>query len=232
MAFTPHSHRGRQADRDSHSRFPTGSNRCSLTALVASGRHCLQKHRKTKTSFLPPPPQKKSQRSLQSMECQDSGHLVFVIDGGVRQFSCTQFVQDNPKGIHIRLKGVGTCFLHAYHLWSLGTKKHHDRLYTEEREERFCRDKCLILSVHVYLRKAKAYAGKLKLLTCCNMIYTKSLRAHLPVVGLLLFMSDINQPRLPAPFHSVLASISVFFCLYGPFKCISFHKFSRNLSVF
>ena len=39
---------------------------------------------------------------------------------------------------------------------------------------------------------------------------------------------DINQPSLPTPF-------TLFLCLflsYGPFTCISFHKFSRQLSVF
>ena len=34
---------------------------------------------------------------------------------------------------------------------------------------------------------------------------------------------------LPTPFYSVLVSI---FFLYGPFNCISFHKFSRQVSVF
>ena len=38
----------------------------------------------------------------------------------------------------------------------------------------------------------------------------------------------INQPSSPTPFYSVLVSISV----YGPFNCISFHKFSRQLSAF
>ena len=39
---------------------------------------------------------------------------------------------------------------------------------------------------------------------------------------------DINQPSLPTPF-------TLFLCLflsYGPFTCISFHKFSRQLSAF
>ena len=39
---------------------------------------------------------------------------------------------------------------------------------------------------------------------------------------------DINQPSLPTPF-------TLFLCLfrsYGPFTCISFRKFSRQLSVF
>ena len=40
---------------------------------------------------------------------------------------------------------------------------------------------------------------------------------------------DINQPSLPTPFYPVLVS---FFYLYGPFNCISFRKFSRQLSAF
>ena len=43
-----------------------------------------------------------------------------------------------------------------------------------------------------------------------------------------VYAFDINQPSLPTPFYSVL----VYFCLYGPFNCISFHKFSRELSTF
>ena len=39
---------------------------------------------------------------------------------------------------------------------------------------------------------------------------------------------DINQPSLPSPFYSVLVSVSVFMAL----TCISFHKFSRQLSTF
>ena len=32
--------------------------------------------------------------------------------------------------------------------------------------------------------------------------------------------------------HSFLFCSCVYFCLYGPFSCISFHKFSRQLSAF
>ena len=48
--------------------------------------------------------------------------------------------------------------------------------------------------------------------------------AHLRVVEMSRFVSDINQPSLP-----------LFFCLflsYGHFTCILFHKFSRQLSAF
>ena len=54
-------------------------------------------------------------------------------------------------------------------------------------------------------------------------------RAHLHVVGMLRFMFDINQPSLPAPFCFCSC---VYFCLFGPFNCISFHKFSWQLSAF
>ena len=55
-------------------------------------------------------------------------------------------------------------------------------------------------------------------------------RAHLLVVGMLLFMSDINQPCLPTPFFFLYCSC-VCFCLYVPFNCISFHNFYRQLSI-
>ena len=57
------------------------------------------------------------------------------------------------------------------------------------------------------------------------MTYLDSLdrprRAHLDVVGMLWFMSDINQPSLATPFHSVLASISVFMALSTVFHSIN-----------
>ena len=37
------------------------------------------------------------------------------------------------------------------------------------------------------------------------------------------------HPACPTPFYSVLVSVS---CLYSPFTCISFHKFSRQLFAF
>ena len=42
-------------------------------------------------------------------------------------------------------------------------------------------------------------------------------------------VTDINRPSLPPPF---LFCTCVYFCLYGPFNRISFHKFSRQLSAF
>ena len=45
--------------------------------------------------------------------------------------------------------------------------------------------------------------------------------AHLHVVGMLQFMSNINQPSLPTPFYSVLVSISVFMALSTVFHSIN-----------
>ena len=51
-------------------------------------------------------------------------------------------------------------------------------------------------------------------------------QAHLHVVGMLRFMLSTELA------HSFLFCSCVYFCLYGPFNCISFHKFSRQLSAF
>ena len=45
--------------------------------------------------------------------------------------------------------------------------------------------------------------------------------AHLHVVGMLRFMSDINQPSLPTPCYSVLVSVSVFMVLSTVFHSIN-----------
>ena len=64
---------------------------------------------------------------------------------------------------------------------------------------------------------------------CPGFSSSQSQKANLHVVGMLQFISDINQPSLPTLF---LFCSSVYFCLYGPFNCISFHKVSRQLFVF
>ena len=46
-------------------------------------------------------------------------------------------------------------------------------------------------------------------------------QVHLHVVGMLLFMSDINQPSLPTPFCSILVSISIFTALSTVFHSIT-----------
>ena len=45
-----------------------------------------------------------------------------------------------------------------------------------------------------------------------------------------VYVLDINQPSSPTPFF--LFCSCVCFCLYGPFNCISFHKFSQQLFAF
>ena len=46
-------------------------------------------------------------------------------------------------------------------------------------------------------------------------------RAHLYVVGMLRFMSDINPPSLPNPLYSVIVSVSVFMFLSTVFHFIN-----------
>ena len=46
-------------------------------------------------------------------------------------------------------------------------------------------------------------------------------QANLPMVGMLWFMSDINQPSLPTPFYSLLESVSVFMALSTVFHSIN-----------
>ena len=59
-----------------------------------------------------------------------------------------------------------------------------------------------------------------------HLPFTSSPWAHLHVVGMLRFMSDINQPSLPTPFYSVLVSISVFMALSTVFHSIHSHDIS------
>ena len=52
-------------------------------------------------------------------------------------------------------------------------------------------------------------------------ISERSPRAHFHVVGMLRFMSGINQPNLPNPFYSVLVSFSVHIALSTVFHSIN-----------
>ena len=55
-------------------------------------------------------------------------------------------------------------------------------------------------------------------------------RAPFHVVGMLcVYVKDMNQPSLPTLFF--LFCSCVYFCLSGPFNCISFHKLSGQLSA-
>ena len=50
------------------------------------------------------------------------------------------------------------------------------------------------------------------------------------VVGdVVVYVFDIDQPSLPTPF---LFCSCVYFCVYGSFNCISFHKYYWQLSCF
>ena len=60
---------------------------------------------------------------------------------------------------------------------------------------------------------------------------SESPRAHLLVVGMIRFMSDINQPNLPAPFYSVVVSVSVFMALSTVFLFINSSD-NSSLSLF
>ena len=62
---------------------------------------------------------------------------------------------------------------------------------------------------------------KCSLTDVCSPFYRESLRAHLQVIGMLRFMSDINQPSLPIAFYSVLVSVTVFMALSTVFHSIN-----------
>ena len=51
--------------------------------------------------------------------------------------------------------------------------------------------------------------------------FMSSPRAHIHVVGMLRFMSDINQPSLPTSFYSVLVSVYLFMALSVDFHSIN-----------
>ena len=67
------------------------------------------------------------------------------------------------------------------------------------------------------------------------MLYIRYLgtpRAHLHVVGMLRFMSDINQPSLSTPFPSVRVSVSVFVTFSTVFHSINSPDNSPFLTLF
>ena len=66
-----------------------------------------------------------------------------------------------------------------------------------------------------------------------SSVWSTSLRVHLHVVGMLRFMS-LKQTNRASPLPVCLFCFVFFwsfvcFCLYGPFNCISFNKFSQQL---
>ena len=53
--------------------------------------------------------------------------------------------------------------------------------------------------------------------------------------NVVVYVFDTNQLSSPTPFFVFLFFVCysrVYFCLYGPFNCIAFHEFSRQLSAF
>ena len=64
-----------------------------------------------------------------------------------------------------------------------------------------------------------------------DTVISQSPRAHLHVVGMLRFVSDVNQPSLPTPFYSVLVSVSVFKALSTVLHSINSPNSSLSHSV-
>ena len=52
------------------------------------------------------------------------------------------------------------------------------------------------------------------------------------MVVIIIIVIVVVQPSLPTPFYSVLVSVPVFMAHSAVFFFFSFHKFSRQLSVF
>lgn len=56
-------------------------------------------------------------------EVSASPYLVPVVDVGVWQLSSHQFIENNPKCIHIRLKTIWVFILHPNNFWCLDQKR-------------------------------------------------------------------------------------------------------------
>ena len=88
---------------------------------------------------------------------------------------------------------------------------------------------------YFFLSKCHTFPSWILMRNSCNFdsVMTMSVKAG---------VSCVNRPRgdvtvyvwhKPTELaHSFLFCSCVYFCLYGPFNCISFHKFSWQLSVF
>ena len=79
------------------------------------------------------------------------------------------------------------------------------------------------------LETETVYYMVLYCVSLCYIVQQVSPRAHLHVVGMLRLCLWHKPAELA---HSFLFCSYVCFCLYGPSNCISFHKFSRQLSAF
>ena len=65
----------------------------------------------------------------------------------------------------------------------------------------------------------------------CLVCTLKSPRAHHHVLGMLPFMSDINQPSLPTPFYSALVPISLLMALSTVFHSMILPATLRFLTL-
>ena len=113
---------------------------------------------------------------------------------------------------------------------------------------------CLVLFCLVYCCNVLSgvyFLSSGLVMTCVDLVFTLTflfvcvnrlslvlrVPAGLPSCGgdVIVYVKDINQPSLATPlllFFLLLFCSCVHFCLYGPFNCISFHKFSWQLSAF
>ena len=80
----------------------------------------------------------------------------------------------------------------------------------------------VLLSPIPAVKVGVAAVDGVSIMLCTVAMYTLSFpRAHLYGVGMLRFMSDVNQPSLSTPFYSVLVPISVFISLSTVFHSIN-----------
>ena len=75
-------------------------------------------------------------------------------------------------------------------------------------------------SAHCVSVSSRTARGRFAVIAFDFFLEFESLQAHLQVVGMLRFMSDINQQSLSTSFYSVLVSISVFMALSTVFHVI------------
>ena len=88
---------------------------------------------------------------------------------------------------------------------------------------------CIFKCVYMYVCVSVCVCVKTILHVHASAFLSVSPMAQLHVMGMLRFISDINQPSLPTPYYFVLESVSVFMALS---TVISFYKFSQQLSLF
>ena len=84
------------------------------------------------------------------------------------------------------------------------------------------------IPVHIFISWANAYP-------CILVLHVTPIGVPVgsPSRGgdVRVYVKNTIQPSLPTPFFFLFCSC-VYFCLYGPVNCISFHKFSGQPSIF